>query len=211
MNGTSGATGAAAERPARRRWLDTPAPADRAAGRRGFRGLLAVVATFGALVPLWNHGPDESPREGFGRRTYEYELDGPWWIDPALVASAIALVIAALLLWAARRRLTFALGLVLAPLAAGVTAGAVVERKTVGRVTPADARFARSLDSEAEVRATLGAPAGHGSMQGPGLSADCIVYVRDRPAFGLQVDYLFCSRDGRVVGRWPPVRHPVRR
>ena len=113
-------------------------------------------------------------------------------------------MLAALLLWAARRPATAALGLVLVPLAVGTGVLAFVERQAAGRVTSAEARAARTETSEAAVRSLLGEPAGHGSMRLDGLRADCDVYVGSRKdRFGEDPEYLFCFDGGKVVGRWP--------
>jgi hypothetical protein len=141
-----------------------------------------------------------------GRRNFEWTLDGPQWTDAALLGSAAALVLAALLLWAARRRSSLALGLVLVPLAVVGGLMAVVERNTAGRVSADDIRAARALTTEDAVRSALGsAVAGRASMSAPGIHTDCLLYVGEtKDRWGENPRYIFCFDGGRVVGRWPP-------
>lgn len=72
-------------------------PADRVAGRRGARGVLAFVASVGALVPLVGAA----------------NADDPAWTQPGYVAATLALTLAAAVLWVARRPLALGLGVAL--------------------------------------------------------------------------------------------------
>jgi hypothetical protein len=200
MNGVDQAAGGNAGGP---RWLAV-APADRAAGRRGLRGILAAITALVALLALAARGLNGSGTGSSGRREFEYKLDGPTWTNHAMLAVVAALVLASLLLWAARRPWTVALGLALVPVAIGGGVIVFIERHTAGRVTIEEVRAAHKETTEAAVRGMLGQTAGHGSMRLAGLRADCAVYVgADKDRFGDHQTYLFCFHDGKVVGRDP--------
>jgi hypothetical protein len=118
--------------------------------------------------------------------------------------AAGGLLLAALLLWIARRPIAVALGFVL--LLVFVTGGVIAEaeRQTEGRVSPAELRTARTLRSETGVRELLGPPAGSGSFTGRGFEAECATYVRStEDELSAWTEYLFCFEGGRVVARWP--------
>jgi hypothetical protein len=206
MNGGEQAAGGGHAGP---RWL-VVAPADRAAGRRGLRGVLAAITAPAALLALAARGFNGSGGGSDGPREFSWKLDGPDWTNRSLLVVAAALVLAALLLWAARRPWTVALGVLLVPLALGTGVISVIERQTAGRVTSAEVREARTATTETAVREMLGQTAGHGSMRLAALRADCAVYVAShKDRFGDHPEYLFCFRDGRVVGRWPALHWPL--
>ena len=116
------------------------APADQASGkRRGARTWLACLAVLAALGTLGSDGANENGSWSDGSTIVDYVLDGPDWTRWAGVASVAAFILAAFLLWVARRRLWIAAGLVLLPLALVGACGSKVERNTAGRVAAASA------------------------------------------------------------------------
>ena len=76
------------------------APADRARGRRGPRGALALVATVAGLGLLMMRF-ETTGGGGDGRGTFDYWLNGPVWADPALLILGLGLGAIAMALWAA--------------------------------------------------------------------------------------------------------------
>ena len=184
------------------RWLAV-APADRAAGRRGPRGILAAITALAALLVLGARGAMGRERPEAAVAT----LNTCWMARPGQATPCSPWPGH----WCWHRSCC-------GPRAApgrwrsgwrscrSHRAGVIVyiERRTAGRVTLEAARAARSETTEAAVRNMLGQTAGHGSMQLGGLRAECAVYVRaDKDRFGEHPTYLFCFRDGMVVGRNP--------
>jgi hypothetical protein len=177
------------------------APADRAPWRRGPRALLALVATLAVLAGLLARR-EPSGSTGNANRSWEYREDGPIWVDPVLLAIIAALVVTALALWAARRPLAVGLAVGLLPLliAGGVTS--TVIKNNAGRVSPAEVKAAARLSDEAQVRAVLGPPAGHGAMTGRTGRADCLLYLGDAVSRGgWRPQHLFCFREGRLIAQ----------
>ena len=181
----------------------TRVPADRSGWRRGFRGVLACAAMLGALFTFF---ASQAPADRWTYTTDEYTLDyttdGPHWVTALSVAVAIVLVVAAGLLWAARRPGLAQLGYGLLVLAG------------VGWWLAADAQFGWGHlpgyqlqpvgvgAGRSEVREALRSPAGYGTFKrrGGNLTLGCWIYERD-PARGEGDRFAFCFRDDRVVKR----------
>jgi hypothetical protein len=85
----------------------SPPPSERPAGRRGVRGPVAAIAALAGLLPL----------------TTARFADETSWGKPAMIGAGAALILAALVLWTARRRA--AVGAAVALLLLGVV-GAVL-------------------------------------------------------------------------------------
>lgn len=177
------------------------APADRARGRRGPRAPLALLATVGALGLLLMRVEASGGGSRAGQ-SYEYQLDGPVWADPALLILGLGLFAVAMALWAARQRAAVAAALVLLPAMIAVGTATVVVKRTAGRIGAEEARFAARDTTKSALRERLGAPAGHGEATLREGTADCLIYVSDSPdRSGLHPRHRFCFRDGRVVAR----------
>ena len=183
------------------------APADRVAGTRGPRAVLAGVVATGALVAL----------------LFTRDEGGPEWTRFAFLAAAACLVAAAVLLWIARRPLTLALAVALIPLAVtGVVVasaardrelherekwgGSVFRYEDRGRiVTDAQAEAVPEGATKAELTAQLGVPAGSGVQRLFGeRDMRCLAYRTGKPERTGQLLHAFCFRDGRYVAlrRW---------
>jgi hypothetical protein len=183
------------------------APADRVAGTRGPRAVPAGVVAIGALVALML-------ARGEG---------GPAWTRFAFVAAAAGLVVAAVLLWIARRPLALAIAVALIPLAvAGVVVastardrelherdkwgGAVLRYEDRGRIlTDAQAEAVPEGITKDELTARLGVPAGSGVQRLFGeRDMRCLAYRTGKPERAGQLLHAFCFRDGRYVAlrRW---------
>jgi hypothetical protein len=178
------------------------APADLPDGKRSLRAPFACLATLGALAALMSVGAADEGVWSGGARTVEYRLDGPSWTGPTLVGVALALALAAVLLWAARRRLLFALGAALPLLALAVGIFAYSKRQSEGRISNDEARAVELGISRAEVTRRLGAPAGHGTMRIRHERLGCLMYTTettDRPSG--PISHAFCFRDGRLAVR----------
>ena len=179
------------------------APADRAQGWRGWRGVLAVAALVGALVAggQANYGLEDS--WSIGKTTVDYTLNGPGWTTPMLWIAATALVVAAGLVWLARRPVALIAGLVLLGLAAAGAALAIYERKHPGRdMVKADVYAVPLGSSRDEVTAALGGSAGHGVVRHPGVRLDCLVYQGRRIwVHGKLPLYALCFHEDRLVER----------
>jgi hypothetical protein len=162
------------------------APADRPAGQRGGRVLPAFVVTVAALPALAFSAADVDPR----------------WTGVAFLFTAMALLVAGVLLWTARRPagLTLAAGLVVAGLAAGVVAEAAQrrEQREADRwggasfkfddqgpaITEDQAEAVPKGSTKDEVRAILGRAAGSGVQHvNDGRDLRCVVY-RDANRLG---------------------------
>jgi hypothetical protein len=177
------------------------APADRARGRRGPRAPLAALAILGGLGLLLMR-VETTGAGGDGRRSYDYRLDGPVWADPTLLVLGLGLGAIAMALWAARRRPAVGAALLLLPAVIGAGAATVVVKRSAGRIGADEARAAQRDTTKSAVRERLGAPAGHGEATFREGTADCLVYLGDSPGrWGEPPQYMFCSRDGRVVVR----------
>jgi hypothetical protein len=162
------------------------APADRPAGKRGWRAMPAFVVTVAALPALAFSAGDVDPR----------------WTGVAFLFTAIALLVAGALLWTARRYAGVALaaGLVVAGLAAGVVAEAAQrrEQREADRwggasfkfddhgpaITKPQAAAVPKGSTKDEVRAILGRAAGSGIQRvNDGRDMRCVVY-RDANRIG---------------------------
>ena len=160
--------------------------------------MVAVVAALAALL-VRGEGNGSGDR---GRTTIDYRLNGPEWIDPALLAAAGLLVILALVLWAARPPWVALLGIVLLPSVIAGSVFAVVLKRTAGRASAAEFRSVPRDASEDEVRAALGPVAGHGVLRTPAGSSDCLLWESERVTrHGSRAQHFFCFRDGRLVAR----------
>jgi hypothetical protein len=179
-----------------------PAPADLPDGKRGLRAPFACLATLGALAALMSARAAGEGAWDSGARTIEYRLDGPSWTGPTLVGVALALALAAVLLWAARRRLLFALGVALPLVALAVGIFAYAKRQSEGRISNDEARAVEVGTSRHEVTQRLGPPAGHGTMRIRRERLDCLMYKAETAARSEALPYqAFCFRDGRLVAR----------
>jgi hypothetical protein len=187
-------------------------PSERPAGRRGPRGPVAAVAGLAAIIPLnWAQRADETS-----------------WGPPAMLIAGAALILGALLLWTARRRVgvAAATALVLLGSAGGVAAIAAEfgaesrrlyqEERWAGRVfSDPRAQGAVLTEKEAEaiptgvtpegLRERLGRPASSGLQRitdEPDLR--CLAYRSSYRYPMRQTLHAFCFRDGRYVelGEW---------
>ena len=178
------------------------APADRHRGRRGWRAPVACLAALAALAVVVVSEAVESGSWSNSRAAVDYTLDGPGWTQPAMVAAAIVLAVASALIWAARRTLLLALGLVLFACALTSAVLAHLERSNAGRVAAAAVTDFAVGTPRDEVTDVLGAPAGHGTMTRRGERLDCLVYVQAlRRGSDLSRDRYLCFRDGRLAYR----------
>ena len=147
----------------------------------------------------------------------------PGWTDPAMKAAAAALVLAAVLLWIARRPLVIALAVALVPAAVVACVlsfaarsnaeqekskwgGSVVAFHDHGRTQPLSAAEVASVPdgaTRAQVKRLLGPPIGHGIQHVVG-SRDlrCLAYPNDRldPTRGGHL-HAFCFRDGHLAAQ----------
>jgi hypothetical protein len=182
-------------------------PAERPAGARGVRGLVAASATRGGVIAL----------------ALGSVADEPGWTDLVEIAAGLGLLGTALLLWTARRAAALGAAAVLIALSIG---GVVVARdaqsdaaherdKWLGASFQFDAKGRRLSLAEAEaipmgttrseLIAELGPPAGRGVQRvadEPDLR--CLAY-RGLRGHGLDAAlYAFCFDDGRLVAlrRW---------
>jgi hypothetical protein len=173
------------------------APADQVAGRRGPRAWLALVATLAAFAALAARGGANS-----NGATLDWELDGPEWVDPVLVAAAVGLGLVAMLLWAARRPLVVTLALAVLPCLFGAAALALVVKHRSGRVSESELRAVGHLTTKSGIRDHLGAPAGHGTRTTAAGPTGCLVYIGDAPhRDDVSNQRYFCFKGERLVWR----------
>jgi hypothetical protein len=182
-------------------------PAERPAGARGVRGLVAAIATLGGVIAL----------------ALGSVADEPGWTDLVEIAAGLGLLGTALLLWTARRAAALGAAAVLIALSIG---GVVVARdaqsdaaherdKWLGASFQFDAKGRRLSLAEAEaipmgttrseLIAELGPPAGRGVQRVAGEpDLPCLAY-RGKTGRGLDAALnAFCFDDGRLVAlrRW---------
>jgi hypothetical protein len=186
------------------------APADRPAGKRGLRAPLAGLVALATLFPF---------------SASQFDSAGPAWTKTAFVLAAVAGLVAAMLLWVARRRFTLvlAIGLVLLGLVGSVAAQRERNRVTSEeeqwggwvmlrghenrgvRLSAAEANAVPKGLTWEQLRARVGMPAGSGIQRvydGPDLR--CLLYRShdanpNRPRL-----HAFCASDGRyeVLRKW---------
>ena len=183
-----------------RRILDPPAA--RPVGARGPRGVLAWVVAIVALVAILYIGWDEDPG----------------WTVLVSAAAAVALTLAAVLLWVARRPYALAGAAALVVLAGWGSVSAydardraqrerdkwrgglvVFERK--GRpLTRAEAEAVPLGLTRAQLQARLGTRAGRGVQRITGEpDMRCVAYRKRPPESRLGPAYSFCFRDGHYA------------
>jgi len=176
------------------------APADRPAGKRGIRGLIAAVASVGALFSL----------------SFTTNWDDPSWGKPALLAVGAALTAAAVLLWVARHPALLAAAAALLVAATGVWVVADSARRSEQReedkwggasfdyddkgpaITRAEAEAVPIGASKDEVKRILGPAAGSGIQRvNDGEDLRCRAYrAEERPAWKL---YALCFTGDRYT------------
>jgi hypothetical protein len=186
------------------------APADPVEGGT-LRTLLAWFALIGGLYVLFQSGGTADrtgPSGDINARpggSIDYAVTGPDWLlgVAPFIAAGGALLVAAALLWAARRPATLAAATAL--LAAGALLGLTAEsaRDDFGRISRSEALSVPIDMPETELLDRFGDPAGHGTWTRRRVERDCLVY-QDAEGDGIRdVEplYVYCVDDGRVVLR----------
>lgn len=186
------------------------APADRAAGERGLRAPLAGLVALATLFPF---------------SVANFEVVHPAWARPAFVLAAAAGIVAAVLLWVARRRvvLALAIGLTLLGLLSTVAAerarqrvvseeekwgGSTFSYENRGRrLTRAQAEAVPKGLTRAQLTARLGVPSARGIERVVGEDdLRCLGYrsAARLPKHSVPNLHAFCFRDGRyaVLRSW---------
>ena len=158
--------------------------------------LAALVAL--AVSDLGSDGGSGS-RPNF---SYEWQLNGPVWVEPAFLLVALGLVVAAGMVWAAGRPIGLLLGLALLVLMLGVGAWVFAVRFSDNLITRAEAARVALGTPRDEVRARLGFRAGHATLSRDGTELECDVYLNDRvDGFGDSHLFFFCFEADRLVSR----------
>jgi hypothetical protein len=157
----------------------------------------------GALLPLTLSADDAEPA----------------WTRPAFLAAALALVVAAVVVWVARRPAAIVIGVALVPLAAvgaigaeraqdhaqqeaDKWAGSVFTYHQKGRIlTAEEARAVPEGLTKAELRARLGPAAGSGIQRVVGeKDRRCVAYRNPETRHaGMGRLHAFCFTDGRYT------------
>jgi hypothetical protein len=177
------------------------APADRPAWHRGIRAPLAFLAVIGAFWAALNFRTTSDRIYAWNAPDIQYSLDGPGWVHWAFVLALPTLLLAAGLLWIARRPAIVALGLLLFAGGLASVIGAVVARHDSGRVERTELDAVRLGASRSVVDGRLGWAAGHGTARVDGQRLDCLVYVNTSARWYRGQHLGLCFRDGRVVYR----------
>lgn len=176
-----------------------PAPADRAKGRRGWRGWLAAGLAVGApaflsAARVRTAGRGGGDGELNGDAFYHYSLGGPPELVLWAAVGALLLAGAAVLVWTARNpRGLLAAAMLTAAALAGTAL--VISRFDGAPVTDRDLRALEPRLSRSAVEDRLGAPTGTGQYTDGRRGLDCLVWTLENPPPGREYALVCFSGD----------------